>query len=175
MTSGFSRPPARPPPLWLPQLAGWTPPAPCTRVTPTAVESPIAFSWFPTPKKAAQCFQASEKQVGHVWAVRRTYPVQLNCTDSRPRARLYQLRELPLVDSECVFLQCNSSFVFTRGSAIGLRRSRPYFKRSLEAQTEKVELPSQHNLQPSNAQWYDHSGTLGMNISTGEHAQAIWA
>ena len=40
-----------------------------------------------------------------------------DCTDSRPRARGYQLRGLPLVGSECVFPQCNSSFVITRGSA----------------------------------------------------------
>ena len=39
------------------------------------------------------------------------------CTVSRPRARWYQLRGLPLVGSECVCPQCNSSFVITRGSA----------------------------------------------------------
>ena len=39
------------------------------------------------------------------------------CTNSRPRARWYQLRGLPLVGSECVFPQCHSSFVITRGSA----------------------------------------------------------
>ena len=75
------------------------------------------FSWCPTPTKAAQCFPASEKQVGHVWAGSRTYPIQLNCTESRPRARWYQLRGLPLVGSECVCPQCNSSFVITRRSA----------------------------------------------------------
>ena len=41
----------------------------------------------------------------------------LYCTDSRPRARWYQLRGLPLAGSECVCPPCNSSFVFTRGSA----------------------------------------------------------
>ena len=76
------------------------------------------FSWCPTPTTAAaQCFPTSEKQVDHVWAVSRTYPIQLNCTDSRPRARWYQLRGLPLVGSECVCPQCNSYVVFTRGSA----------------------------------------------------------
>ena len=35
--------------------------------------------------------------------------------------------------------------------AIGLRPSRSSFKSSLETQTEKVELPSQQNIQPSNA------------------------
>ena len=44
LTSGFSRPPARPSPLWLPQLAGWSPPVPCARAPPAALESPIAFS-----------------------------------------------------------------------------------------------------------------------------------
>ena len=39
------------------------------------------------------------------------------CTDSRPRARWYQLRGLPLVCSESFFPQCDSSFVITRGSA----------------------------------------------------------
>ena len=117
LTSGFSRSPARPPPLCLPQLAGWTPPAPCARPPPVVVKSPIAFSWCPTPTRAEQFFPASEKQAGHVWAVSRTYPIQLNYTDSRPRARWYQLRGLPLVGSECVFPQCNSSFVITRGSA----------------------------------------------------------
>ena len=38
------------------------------------------------------------------------------CTDSRPRARWYQLRGLPLVGSDCVCPQRNSSFVITRGS-----------------------------------------------------------
>ena len=37
---------------------------------------------------------------------------------ARPRARLYQLRGLPLVGSECGCPQCNSSFVITRGSAM---------------------------------------------------------
>ena len=70
---------------------------------------------------------------------------QCYCTDSRPRARWYQLRGLPLVGSECVFPQCNSSFVITPGKcqAIGVRPSRPSLKSSLETQTEKVELPSQ--------------------------------
>ena len=147
LTSGFSQAPPRPPPPWLPQLAGWTPPAPCARSPSAAVESPIAFSSSPTPTTAAQCFPASEKQIGHVWAVRRTYPIQLNCTDSRPRARSYQLRELPLLGSECVCPRCDSSFVITRGSAkpsaFGLQPSRSSLKSSLEAQTEKVEHPSQ--------------------------------
>ena len=65
------------------------------RAPPADVESPIAFTWCPTPTTAAQCFPASENQVGHVWAVSRTYRIQLNCTDSRPRARWYQLRGLP--------------------------------------------------------------------------------
>ena len=102
LTSCFSRPLARPPPLWLPQLARWTPPAPYARPPPAAAESPIASSCCPTPTTAAQCFPASEKQVGHVWAVSRTHPIQLNCTDSRQRARWYQLRRLSLVGSECV-------------------------------------------------------------------------
>ena len=50
--------------------------------------------------------------------------------------------------------------------AIGLRRSRSSFKSSLETQTEKVEPPSQQNIQPSNAQWYDHSGTSSSNGAT---------
>ena len=37
---------------------------------------------------------------------------------ARPRTRWYQLRGLPLVGSECVCPQCNSSFVITRGSAM---------------------------------------------------------
>ena len=77
----------------------------------------IAFSWCPIPTTAARCFPAPEKQVGHVWAVSRIYPIQLNCTDSGPRGRWYQLRGLPLVGSECVFPQSNSSFVITRESA----------------------------------------------------------
>ena len=40
----------------------------------------------------------------------------MSCTDSRPRARWYQLRGLPLVGSDCVCPQRNSSFVITRGS-----------------------------------------------------------
>ena len=40
----------------------------------------------------------------------------MNCTDSRPRARRYQLRGLPLEGLECVCPQRNFSCVFTRGS-----------------------------------------------------------
>ena len=126
LTSGFSRPPARSPPLWLPRLAGWTPPAPCARSPPDAVESPIAFSWCPPQASATQCFPASEKQVGHVWAVSRRYPIQLNGTDSRPLARWYQLRGILLVGSECFFPQCNSSFVITQGSAKPLAFGIPF-------------------------------------------------
>ena len=88
-------------------------------------------------------------------------PIQLKCTDSRPRSRWYQLRGLPLLGSECVCPQCNSSFVITRGKcqAIGVMPSRLSLKSSIETLTEKVELPSQKILQPPNAQWYDHSGT----------------
>ena len=117
LTSGFSRPLAPPPPVW-------TPPAPCARPPPSVIEPPIAFSWCPTPTNAAQCFPASEKQVGHVWAVSRTHPIQLNCADSRLWARWYQLRRLPLVGSEGVFPQCNHVFVITweraKLSAFGL-------------------------------------------------------
>ena len=114
---GFSRSPTCPPSLWLPQPVGWTPSAPCARPPPADVDSPIAFSRCPTPATAAQCFSATEKQSGRVWAAIRTYPIQLSYTDSRPRARWYQLRGLPLVGLECVFPHCNSSFVIIRGSA----------------------------------------------------------
>ena len=50
--------------------------------------------------------------------------------------------------------------------AIGLRPSRSSFKSSLGTQTEKVELPSLENLQPSNAQWHDHSGTTYLKKSS---------
>ena len=48
--------------------------------------------------------------------------------------------------------------------AIGLRPSRSSFKSSLETQREKVELPSQQNLQPSNAQCYDRSGARSNGV-----------
>ena len=44
-------------------------------------------------------------------------PSDTSCTDSRPPARWYQLRGLPLVGSECVCPQCNSLLVITWGSA----------------------------------------------------------
>ena len=37
---------------------------------------------------------------------------------ARPRARWYQLGGDPLVGLECVYSQCNSSFVITRGGAM---------------------------------------------------------
>ena len=147
LTSGFSRPPARPPPLWLPHLAGWTPPEPCARPPSVDVEPPIAFSWCPTRTTAAQCFPASEKQVSHVWAVSRTYPIQLNCSDSRPRARWYQLRGLSLVGSECVCPQCNTSLVVTRGSAkpsASISQEAP-LKSSQETQTKQKKWNSRHS------------------------------
>ena len=114
LSSGFSRPPARPPPLWLPQLAGRTPPAPCARPPPAAVESPIAFSWCPTPTTAAQCFRPPKASRSR-WGSKQNLPnSKLNCTDSRPWARWYRLRGLPLAGSECVCPQCNSYFVITR-------------------------------------------------------------
>ena len=61
---------ARPLPLWLPQLAGWTPPAPCARAPPAAVESPIGFSWFPTPTTGTQCFLACEMNLLVILQVR---------------------------------------------------------------------------------------------------------
>ena len=117
LISGVSRPPARPLSLWLPQLAGWTPPALCASAPLAAVDSPTAFGRCLTSRTAAQCFQASENQVGDGWAVSRTYPFQLNGTDSRPRARWYQLLGLPLLGSQSVCPKCNTSFVITRGSA----------------------------------------------------------
>ena len=62
------------------------------------------------------------------------------CTDSRPWARWYQLRGLPLVGSECVCPQSNSSFVIRWEVP---SHSRPSLKSSLETQTGKVKLPSQ--------------------------------
>ena len=52
-------------------------------------------------------------------SIRTWFGVRLRwcCTDSRPWARWYQLRGLPLVGSECVCPQCNSSFVITQESA----------------------------------------------------------
>ena len=158
LTSGLSRPPARLPPLRPSQLSGWTLPSACARAFLAAVESPIAFSWCPKPTTARRCRPPSETHVGHVSAVSRIDPIQLNCTDSRPPARWYQLRAFSLVGSECVCLQCNYYFFICQG--IGLRPSRSSVKSSPETQTGKVELASQLNLQPLNAQWYDHSGTI---------------
>ena len=62
------------------------------------------------------------------------------CGDSRPRARWYQLRGLPLKGSECVCPQCNSHFDITRGSAKPSPFGLPF-----HLSTEKVELPSQQN------------------------------
>ena len=45
---------------------------------------------------------------------------------ARPRARRFQLRGLPLMGSERVCPQCNSSFVITRGS--DMPSSRSYLK-----------------------------------------------
>ena len=144
LTSGFRRPSPRSPPLGLPQLAEWTPPAPCARA-PRAV--PLLPAGVPH-QHAKLCFPASEKQIGHVWAASRTYPIQLNWTDSRPRARCYQLRGLPPVGSECVCPQFNSAFFTTRGSAMPSAMYLPVHipykvsQESLEAQSGKVELPS---------------------------------
>ena len=119
LTPGFSRPPVRPPPLGLPQLAEWTSPAPCARAFPAGVRCSIAFGWGPTPARKTVLFPASEKQISHVLGSKQNLPssIQLHRL-ARPRARWYQLRGLPLVGSECVCLQRNSSFVITRGTAM---------------------------------------------------------
>ena len=112
-----------------------------------------------TNNRSAKYFSVSEKQVDHVWAVSRTYAIQLNRTDSRPPAR-----SGPRTSPRRLGVRLSSTQQFFRYhtgkcQAIGLRPSRPSLKSSLETQTEKVELPSQRNPQPSNAQCYDHSGT----------------
>ena len=82
--------------------------------SPAAVESPIAFSWCPTPTTAAQCFRPPKASRSR-WGSKQNLPnSKLNCTDSRPWARWYRLRGLPLAGSECVCPQCNSYFVITR-------------------------------------------------------------
>ena len=60
-----------------------------------------------------------------------SFRTALPCTDSRPRARWYQLRGLPLVDSECVCPQCNSSFVITRGVPSHRRSAFPSISQEL--------------------------------------------
>ena len=63
------------------------------------------------------------------------------CTNSRPRARWYQLRRIPLVGSESVFPQCYSLFVIARGSpkpsALGfpVHISKAHLKRKRESGT----------------------------------------
>ena len=103
----------------------------------------------------------SEKQVGHVWAVSRTYPIQLNCTDSRPRAWWYQLRALPLVGSEYVCPQCDSSFVITQGSAkpsaFGLPVSQELIRNANRKSGTPVTVKSSVVKCPTQ---YDHSGTV---------------
>ena len=80
-----ARPPARPSPLGLPQLEEWTPSAPCARAPLAAVGSSIAFGWCPTPARKTVFFRPPKSKSVTFWAVSRTYPIQLNCTDSRDR------------------------------------------------------------------------------------------
>ena len=72
-----------------------------------------------------------------------THP--LVCTDSRPRARWYQLRGTPIVGSKYVLSSMQQFFRYHTGKcqAIGVWPSRLSPKSSLETQTEKVELLSQ--------------------------------
>ena len=86
------------------------------------------------------------------------------CTDSRPRARWYQLRGLPLVGSECVCPQCNSSFVITRGSAKPSAFGLPVHLSRAHKKRKQKKWNSRHSkFSPlSNAQWYDHSGTRAL-------------
>ena len=62
---------------------------------------------------------------------------------ARPRAWWYQLRGLPLVNSECVCPQCNSSFVVTRGSAMpsAMNLYHPSLKSLQATPTSALELP----------------------------------
>ena len=64
-------------------------------------------------------FRPPKRKLVTFWAVSRTYPKQLKCTNSRDRGALYyQFRGLPLADSECVCPQINGAFVLTRVSAM---------------------------------------------------------
>ena len=66
----------------------------------------------------------------------------IRCTDSRPRARWYQLRELPLVGSKCVLPQCNSSSVITRRSAKPSAFGRPvHLRRAHQKRKQKSGTP----------------------------------
>ena len=64
---------------------------------------------------------------------------------ARPRARWYRLRGLPLVGSECVCPQCNSSFVIARASnmpsVIDLPVRISSLKSSQETSIMTIELP----------------------------------
>ena len=55
-----------------------------------------------------QCYQRTKHYTLTLYISSLQYR-STNCTDSRPRARWYQLRGLPLVGSECVRPQWNSS------------------------------------------------------------------
>ena len=123
MTLGFSRPPARPPPLWLVQLA-------CRMDSASALRSRSfrccriahCFQLVSHTNNSSTVISGLRKASRSRWAVSSTYPIQVNYTDSRPRARWYQLRGLPLVGSECVCPQCNN-LSLSHGEVPSHRRS----------------------------------------------------
>ena len=114
-TSGFRRPPGRPPHLDFPNLQDGLRPSlrtRCSRCCRIASCSQLVIH----PNKSSTVLSGLRKESTSRRAVSRTYPTQLNCINSRPRTRWCQLRGLPLVGSECVCPRCNSYFVNTRGS-----------------------------------------------------------
>ena len=117
LASGFSRPPAWPPPFWLPQHAGRTPPGALRSRSSYCCSIVHYFRLVDTLTVRSTVFPAAEQQTSFIWAVDGSYPIQLNGTDSQPRGRRYEFRGLPLVGLECVCSQINRSFFIKRESS----------------------------------------------------------
>ena len=89
-----------------------------------------------------------------------THHALVNCVPSRDRGPGgISSEDFPSQARSACALNAIVCYHTEKCQAIGVRPSRSSFKSSLETQTEKVELPSTQNLQPANAQRYDHSGT----------------
>ena len=69
LACGFRRPAARPPPLGLPQLAEWTPPAPCACAPLDAVGSSIAVGWVSNTNTQNTAFRPLRSKLVTFWAV----------------------------------------------------------------------------------------------------------
>ena len=119
LTSGFSRPPARPPLLGCPDLRNGLREGPVFALLLLLEDLPLLRVVSNTNTQETD-FRPPNSKLVTFWTLHQAQLTQFNSIQlyrlARQRARWYQFRGPPVVGPECVCPQCIiSSFVVTRG------------------------------------------------------------